>query len=237
MAKLKTAIMGRFLALPFRQQIPLWVFILLVVAIAVPCVCGWGCDLIFRDGNVMAYFSPLMLLTCATIAGIIYWERVSMENGILASFNTSQLIWAIIAFGFVCLAADEFTNLHKVFGQWVHQYFARRGTPVSQRFGDMLVWAYMAIGVLLLIVYGDELLRFRKVAPFVWAGGLLMVGSVIFNLLNPDRSLDPEFLGNRLHATAVVSDMCKIEAEAFLIGALLTVRRLVRQMPGKMSKQ
>ena len=227
----KPTLLYRLREVNLYKHIPLWCGVFLVLAVILPAVTGTGSDMLFRRGSLMTYFSPLLLMICGIVAGIVYWERIRGRGGILDSLNTSRLIWLIVAIGFALLATDEMSNFHRSFGAWLRAAFEARGKPISPRFDDSLVWAYMAVAFLLALAYADELLNFRVVLPYLWTGAALMLLSLGLNIFVPDSFMLKYPEGGRLHILSVMSDVCKIEAEAFLLSALLRVRGRAASLP------
>lgn len=98
------------------------------------------------EKNIPTFFSTLLLLTCSILLGIIASTRkVQMKREFWH--------WAILAAGFLFLAADEFIEIHERIGTLVHNKFNTTGVFY---FAWIIPYALLAIAVVIAFV------------PFVW---------------------------------------------------------------------
>jgi len=200
-------------------QLPLWVAGLSVLACGVPALFGRP-DLLFGAWGPMRGVSPLLLAACALLAVRIYVVRAPAAFHWAHLFDHAYVLWGFAVIGCALLALDEILGLHTLLGRGVYTYFERHGNPLSPRFDDMIVWAYCGAGLLIVLAYHEEALVFRKALWQSVAAVVCIGAAVVFNACDPTLI---KTTAASMTLVAVVSDMCKIEAEAFFMVALWRV--------------
>lgn len=71
----------------------------------------------FDEGSVLSWLSGLQLISVGVIAGAIYRLRRQQQT----SWRSSQLLWLLVAVGFIFLAADELAQIHESIDRSIHQ--------------------------------------------------------------------------------------------------------------------
>ena len=202
---------------PRMPQVPAWLALVSVVAFGIPALFGRA-DLFYGAWGPMRIVSPVLLAASALMAARIYVVRAPAAFHWAHMFDHSYVLWGFAVAGCALLAVDEITGLHTLLGRAVYTYFERRGNPLSPRFDDMIVWAYCGAGALIVAAYYEEALTF-KAALWQSVAAVACIGAAV--VLN---ACDPTLVKtSSLTVVAVLSDMCKIEAEAFFVVALWRV--------------
>lgn len=58
-----------------------------------------------------------------------------------------SVVWAIIASGFLFLAADEVLRIHENLDQLIHYVFGLKETNLTDRIDDLIVGMYGLVGI------------------------------------------------------------------------------------------
>lgn len=180
--------------------------------------------------------SCLQLLGIAGIAGAVFWTR--RRHGEQAPlWRAPSVIWLIIALGFLFLAVDEVEKLHEQFDYWAHRVFRLRETAVTDRLDSVLVGAYGLLGLLLLYLFRQEIVRYGPAFPVVRLGLLLFAGMVLLDIVS-DRGdvfslffADPRVSGRLRQWGQAIEDGMKILAEGVFLSAALACLAIARRQP------
>ena len=120
----------------------------------------------FGEGRFTTGASCLELLTVAVVAARVFSLR--LRGG--APLWRAALIWLLVAFGFVFLAADEGFQFHERMDKAVHRLLSLSKTELSERIDDGIIALYAVIGLGAFWAYRRELMRFRGILPWLSAG-------------------------------------------------------------------
>ncbi len=98
----------------------------------------------FKEGGLITWVSFLQLLLIAGLS----WKVFTLHNGVLNrhGWRSPQMVWTIIAVGFVYLACDELTLIHETLDKLIHNFFMMRETALTDRLDDIIVGFYGLIG-------------------------------------------------------------------------------------------
>lgn len=220
-----SSLFQKLIRINLTRYVPVWTAVFLVLATLTALLIDVGADVLFAEKGLLTFFSPILLMLCSITSGIVFWERTRYMKSYTQKICSSQFIWALVSIGFAFLAADEITNFHSSFGLWLRAYFEQRGTPISPRFDDTLIWAYLAVAFLLVCAYSDELLVFRHEIKYTLYGMLCILLSVALNMFAPRQSLVQAFTSEEgMHVMRLLSDAMKIQATAFFLSTLISIR-------------
>jgi hypothetical protein len=191
----------------------------------------------FQEGGSITILSVLQLLVMSWLSYSTL--RARRESPRRPLWRERAAIWAIIALGFLFLAADEYFLIHENLDLLIHDAFNASETGLSDRIDDILVALYGLAGIGALILYRDELRLYRAARPFAVGGFCLLVVTVGLDALTNRNDILPLFLerdlADPLHGwLLVVEDAVKILAEGLLISALYAVllkARCLRERP------
>jgi len=186
----------------------------------------------FGERHSMTFFSSLQLLAVAWVSWDIYRIRRPGREG--SVWRSQALIWALMAAGFVFLALDDLLMIHEKTDKLVHALLGMRETPLSSHLDDMLVALYGIVGLVLLVVYRREVLRFLTVrgpllVAFVLAFAMMAVGAANkrrFDIFGPYMNEARLMVLHRW--SSVVEDSLKVFAEGLFLVAFVLARRRAR---------
>lgn len=99
----------------------------------------------FSEEGLVTYDSGRQLYLCSF---------ASLSNGYFAFrfhhtlLSTDTLFWLALTAGFLFLAFDELFMVHESMDRYIHQLFALKETPWTDRLDDLLVGLYVAVAAL-----------------------------------------------------------------------------------------
>lgn len=212
----------------------LWLDVLAVtLVVLLSLLQGERPDAQFAEGGLMTYFSAGQLGVLAGLSLELFVVRRFRRIG--AAHARRSWIWLIIAAGMIGLACDEAFELHERLDLALHQWLGLRESPWTDRIDDLIVLGYGLTGLALLWLYRGELMRFRRIWPYLAIAFTLFFTMVGLDLLTNSYSIAPERIGSPAmlaNATAwanVLEDSCKIVSEAAFLGAFIAMLCLASQ--------
>lgn len=197
---------------------------LLAFAVALGLVVSGRPEAFFSEGNIVTFVSAGNLLFAAWTLGKI--ASVRRQAG-------RPAIWAIMAAGFVFLAADELLRIHELTDDGLHVLFDLANTPMNDRIDDMIVGLYGIVGLTVMAFYRNELKQFRSSFWYLVVGFVFLYLMVaIDTLINRDDllldAIGAEALQRAHPWLEVAEEGAKVISEAFLViaayRALITAR-------------
>jgi len=230
---------NRFFALPFYRQLPVWVFLILLGGTFGPYITGRGVNHLYKEGRVLTYLSGALLVATSVTAWLVYRRRLEPGKGVVSGIATKAFIWALVACGFLFLAADELFEIHEAMDGAIHSLLNMETTRWTDRIDDLLIGLYGLIGVACLVAYRSEMQQFRAIWRWILVGFVLLVFSVLFDMLCNDKTFYQDMMADKALAkelrrwTAAFEDGCKTQAEAFFLAAFLHARALAQPSEAK----
>jgi len=186
----------------------------------------------FGERKFITYFSTLQLLAVAWLSWGIYGFRRPGRGG--AWWRSQGLIWGLMAAGFAFLALDDLLMIHEKTDKLVHALLGMRETPLSSHLDDMLVALYGIVGLVLLVVYRREVLRFLAVRGPLLVGIVLAFAMMAVDAANKRRFdifgpfMDKASVVAVHRWMTVVEDSLKVFAEGLFLVAFVLARRRAR---------
>ena len=147
----------------------------------------------------------------------------------------SSAVWAIIALGFLFLAADDLFRIHENFDNLIHYVFNMQETGLTDRIDDIIIGLYGFIGIGVLIAYRDELIIYKKNLPFFILGFVTLFIMVALDVLTNRNDILP-LVFDRDKAVvlyvwlSLAEDSLKVMAEAFFILAFYAIFQKAKDM-------
>jgi hypothetical protein len=175
----------------------------------------------FGEGRFTTGISCLQLLVVAALA----FATCTMRRRATGGTAWGACLWILIGAGFVFLAADDALQIHEHIDGLIHKHFHLRQTGLTDRIDDAIVALYGLIGVAVLWLFRNELLRFKAMFPVLAAGFIALGGSIFFDTLsNRDDLLfwvvQNRWLSKTLEGWFAVGDgACELIAEGLFIAA------------------
>jgi len=131
------------------------------------CVILAGVANSFYDpGSPMEPFSEWGFATILSACQLLFIGLLSLEvfrirrkgNG---AGENSRYIWIIMGLGFIFFALDELFEFHEEFDHLIHEWFELEETGLTDRFDDLILAFYLIIGLYLLHVSREEIMKFK----------------------------------------------------------------------------
>jgi hypothetical protein len=177
----------------------------------------------FGEGRFTTAISCVQLLAVAFFSIRMFLKRRSVTPK--GRPMSGAGVWALIAMGFVFLAADEVFQIHERLDDMIHGALALRETPWTDRLDDAIIALYGTIGVAVLWLFRNEISSFREIRRPLWGGFFCLSLSVICDTVsNEDHFLvwlcGNVVTANQLNAWVSVGDgACTLLGEGFFLAA------------------
>lgn len=205
---------------------PFWVLGLVVLATAISMAGGHSPNHLFREGAFFTDVSVVLLLACGVICALLLHERV-LKRRTSPDRGPAYLVWALVALGFVYLAADECFELHEnVLEPLVVRWAGLKENALTDRIDDLIVASYGVVCIAGMVLCWREFFIFRSAWKQVALAFALGAASAALDVLTNDDSIFREMgLSQRTTRTTMRwleagEDTCKLMAEACMLAAL-----------------
>ncbi len=194
----------------------------IVIALALGYLQG-NIETPFKEGGLITWISFFQLLLIAGLS----WKVFTLHNGVLnrRGWRSPQMVWAIIAIGFIYLAFDELTLIHETLDKFIHNLFVVRETALTDRLDDIIVGFYGLVGIGILYYYREALKKYVEVFPYLISGFVflfVMVGfDIVGNRYDPFLTMTENIsLRAMLHTWfSVAEDLFKMLSEGMFLVA------------------
>lgn len=132
----------------------------------------------FGEGRFTTAISCAELLAVAFFAFRIFQARRHLASGPL--FRSPQIVWLLVAAGFVFLACDDAFQIHEHLDRLIRLAFHLPKTSLTDHIDDALIALYGVIGLVVLWWCRREVLQFRREMQFALTAGFVsLVLSII----------------------------------------------------------
>lgn len=177
----------------------------------------------FKDGGFIDIFSGTQLFVIAYYAYQVFKAR--SKTTLRNFWGSPGAIWVMISAGFAFLALDELATIHEGLDKLIHRVFNLQETGISDRIDDLIVALYGIAAITLLVIYRQELKRYRFVFPYVLGGFVLLFCMVcIDTLANRDdifRALFSASTAAQLMSWIFIpEEVCKLASEVCFVTAV-----------------
>lgn len=197
---------------------------------------GAGAAAYLGEWTVATFASAAQMVGCALLLTITCVRRrqFNLRECERRGSRTSWALWALMAAGFLFLAADEVFEFHERFDLYVHSALSMVETPLSDRIDDGIVLLYGVIGLAVLSRGRSELCLLRAVWPVLRTAFFLLFAMVIFDLLTnrwfAPRGIDPESGAIKSLAQwgTVAEESLKLASGAMFVIAFAAVARAAK---------
>ena len=184
----------------------------------------------FGERGFITFLSTFQLLAIAWLSDKTAQIRKASPG---AENHQSALLWRIIAWGFIFLAADEFLAIHEVTDLFIHDVFNLQETSLTDSIDDFIVLLYGIFGAWILWVNRLELKPHKQAIALLKRAFVLlflMIGLDFFangqKLL--ELFLDPATANTVQFHLYHLEDSLKVFIEALLIAAFYSIFRTVK---------
>ena len=175
-----------------------------------------------NEQNIPTLFSVLLLISASVLLSFIFFLHRKQETGL-------KMYWATLAAGFVCLAIDEFTELHENVGILF--------IPLIGNYSHGLLyysWVIpaMALIIFLAVFYSSFLFKLPKTTRinFIIAGIIYITGLIGIEMLGGHY--------NELHGreNLTYSIISTLEESLEMLGLILFIRALLDYLSAHFSE-
>jgi len=170
----------------------------LAASVVIGLISGAGPAAYLGEWTAATLVSGGQLLLTAALLGRIFlrrrgaWIKRASEQTRVPPYA----MWAVMASGFLFLAADELFELHERTDLFIHSAMALRETPLSDRIDDGIVVVYALLGLMIMRRGRSELALFRAAWPALRLAFFFLFAMVVFDLLTNrwfvPRGIDPD---------------------------------------------
>ncbi len=181
-------------------------------------------------GNIKAELGELGLITWISVCQLLFisgtsFKLFTLNNNTLSlqSWKSSQILWVIIAMGFIFLALDELIHIHDMFGKQIAQFAFINNPKIASRIDDLIIVVYFSVGIIFLYFFRNEIEKHTKVKPLFLVGFLTLFVMVGIDII-PSRIV--HFLSIIFHTPydtirqtwlPLAKDATKLFTESFFI--------------------
>jgi len=175
----------------------------------------------FKDGGFIDIFSGIQLFVVAYYAHRVFKARSAAFR---KPWRSPSAIWGVISAGFTFLALDELATIHEGLDKLIHLVLNLQETGVSDRLDDLIVALYGVVAIALLVVYHQELKRYRLAFPYVLGGFALLFCMIGIDALSNRDDIFLTFL-SAAHSNSLMSwvfvpeETCKLVSEVCFVTA------------------
>jgi hypothetical protein len=206
--------------------------LLACVAVITAIFVGRKPDAFFAEGSFITIASSLQLLLISGLCLLIYQIRSDHARTWLRG---SHVLWALGAIGMAALVFDEAVGLHESADRQIHQAFALRESPWTDRIDDVIILGYGLAAGAAAWVCRRELVQLRGVARFFIFSSALFLAMVAADLLTNSYSTDQTMLSKHENLQLLASwanaleDTIKLCTEGSLVAALIATFWMFRR--------
>lgn len=115
----------------------------------------------------MDYLSFAHFLIIAFLAFLIFIFRLKQEG--MEKPTGSYLLWACITLGSILLVIDQLFWFHDNIGTWIFNSLGIRSAIIVNRAGDFVLLLYVIIGLILVIIFRSEFIKYKSAFSFLIA--------------------------------------------------------------------
>ena len=175
-----------------------------------------------KEQNIPTLFSVLLLISCSVLLSLIFYLHRKQEAGL-------KMYWATLAIGFVCMAIDEFTQLHENIGI---SFIPLIGDHSHGFLYYSWVIPAFALIVFLALFFSNFLFKLPKTTRinFIIAGIIYLTGLLGIEMLG---GYYHELHGNENLTYSLVSTL---EESLEMLGLILFIRALLNYLSAHFSE-
>jgi hypothetical protein len=185
--------------------------------------------------------SPITLLSFVQLvaSAVICWKVFRVRcTDVRPRLDSPEVVWAIMAAGFLYLSLDEVVRIHERLDFAIHTLFGIRETDLTDRLDDLIVGAYGLLGIVLLWVYRAELLRYRRLLPLIGIGFVFVLATVTLDTVTNMSEVPPAGAAEAspnltmMYGLGVAEEVFKVLAEGVFLGAFYECLQTVVRAEG-----
>lgn len=163
----------------------------------------------FQERQTVTFFSAFMLGLTGFISYMIWRVKRKLHPG-----DKGKRFWALSSCAFFYLMLDEYFMAHEGFEDAISFLLGRPDMPIEADWFVMGLYGVFAIFVCL--YFRKEVIKHKKLLPFLIGGGIGLFGTALFDFLNSSP------------LAIVIEESFKIIGVSYLfVGFLMTLFELI----------
>ena len=177
----------------------------------------------------MTLLSFFMLISIGYILHIT-WQAARTDSNI--NYQHPQTVWWFLSWGFFIAAWDELLRLHETLDRQIHKLLGVKPTHITDHLDDLFVAMYGLAGILILLFYFKEIIKFISVWRYFLGAAVMGSLSVIVDVLCADKPFlklfteDPDRLQLTIDILDIVEESFKIFSEIFFVGLVVAIYKI-----------
>ena len=177
----------------------------------------WGED------NLITWFSSVQLVLIGLVAYLNY-SAASLWRGLGGEGNRGYWIWLVFTAGFLFLALDERFEIHEALREGIIQSHGEVSILPFARPGDIGMYLYLAVGLVLMVFLVSEL-RVARSGLLLFVTAVAIAASIVVVDSMPKDITSQWPLQFRRFLTSVFEEGGEIWAQFFFLLSFLSVLR------------
>jgi len=171
----------------------------------------------FQERQAVTFISALLLGGTSLVSLIIFLIKKKIQPS-----DKGVEFWLLSSIGFLYLCMDEYFMAHEGIDNIVANLFVKQSETL--RFDGITLGIFALIALVICFCYKNELLKQRKILPFLILGGVCFLGTVVFDQLYLLESLSD--------VVEVIEESFKILAVSFFFtGYLMLLLFIIKRIP------
>jgi hypothetical protein len=188
----------------------------------------------FGENGYITWISAIQLW----IIAILCWQisRYRKQTAFLDKQKRSIIFWYLLAFSMLFMGLDEAFAIHENLDKSLHYLLQIEETSFTSRLDDLFLIIYVVIGLVLLYLFKDELIKFSTCLIWLKRGIYFAIATLFIDILGHNKEVlsgliaNAEKLDTVHHWFTAIEEIPKVLAGgAFLVffsGCLKIARKL-----------
>lgn len=224
---LKTDIQGKTFS-RFSRHLPVWVFLLMVMAALYSVSQGDKPSHLFKEGRLLTQLSGMMLLLTGFTIFHIWWIRRQIFGS--DTKGQSHRLWAFMGAAFVYLFIDEVGCIHEKAGDFIQWIMPGHSGFLEERFDSLVVAGYGIAAMVILSLYRREVLHYARYWRYFLGGAVCFMVMVLADFASEDTLLLDKIWTEKQQVRdahillELVEDFTKLLAVVYFLRGFLGIR-------------
>ena len=174
----------------------------------------------FEEYGLITTYSTILLLVISLVNAAIYIQQRKQQA-------QGNIIWLLIAMGFLFLALDEKFMIHENIDFFIHDALNLKETKFTDRIDDIIILLYGLIGLSFMIKNRHQFIRNKTGLGIIICGGAMMVASGVLDIITNEGHFasyitdNPKKIEALIHIGFIAEEVAKIFSETIFIAGFL----------------
>lgn len=160
------------------------------------------------------------------------WKNQLSQSQVLSNrffWQNSFTIWLISSLGFLLLTIDERYKIHERIDFKIHDFLQIEETGITDRIDDLIVFIYALIGIAILYVYREEIIKYRRAFSCIKYALVMVFVMILIDVISNRSDIielftnNPVLLSRIINWLTVIEESLKVFAEGYFIIACYAV--------------